>query len=284
MIINNTEYIHGADHAGLTAWIRESLVLKNEKSRRLGNHPTGAPGDYCKDEIIRYLADPDSYRHNWLLITDERMRPWPLRNMHRRGGRPEAQAPAPMEAAHSSVVKSVSTPAPVCAPASAEAGYPEVQVGKGSCSELPYVGADGRVWFKNEFDVWEQTKGNRTVFEFCGSPRVTGPERLAIIASLIASVPAAAKLLGAGDEYEPETTNVIAGDVIVCVRDLDGLKVGQRMTAKGKNSYGDQVLYIDVGGVNSFHVSHLVSNQYGKASLRILRRSAPDAGKGVGRG
>jgi hypothetical protein len=276
MIINNTEYIHGADHAGLTAWIRESLVLKNEKSRRLGNHPTGAPGDYCKDEIIRYLADPDSYRHNWLLITDERMRPWPLRNMHRRGGRPEAQAPAPMEAAHSSVVKSVSTPAPVCAPASAEAGYPEVQVGKGSCSELPYVGADGRVWFKNEFDVWEQTKGNRTVFEFCGSPRVTGPERLAIIASLIASVPAAAKLLGAGGEYEPPETLPVAGDRI----EGTPLQHGHRGTVLEVAATGGHPVRFqwDRGGTDS-----LMLEAFTDGGWRILRRSAPDAGKVVGR-
>jgi hypothetical protein len=172
----------------------------------------------------------------------------------------------------------VTPPAPVCAPASAEASYPEVQVGEGSCSGLPYVGVDGRVWFKNESNVWEQIKGNRTVFEFCGSPRITGPERLAIIASLIASVPAAAKLLGAGGEYEPVEVQPRKGDR------MRNVETGEMCIARTD-------AYVPSGCFRALWKTRLEGRKchaetYGDGSnegWRILRRSAPDAGKAVGR-
>lgn len=77
---NGTEYLKGAEWAGLTCWLEAGMVAYGEAHLHVSNH-----GDHAKDEIIRYLSDPDTYkRDGGILITDDRMKLWPLRNTHKR--------------------------------------------------------------------------------------------------------------------------------------------------------------------------------------------------------
>jgi hypothetical protein len=273
MIINNIEYIHGADHAGLTIWISRDEADQNEKR---GVHMLG---DLLKDELICYLANPDDWYERGprrgLLITDERMRPWPLRNMHRGGGSNRREATPQGKPA---VRPTQGSPAPVCAPASAEASYPGVRTYRDCADwEVVWVYADTyqrvRVDGRWHYSYDAEDRGNHV--------RVDGPERLAIIASLIASVPAAAKLLGARDDspYEPVEVQPRKGDRM-------------RNVETGETCIARTDAYVPSGCFRALWKTRLQGRKchaetYGDGSnegWRILRRSAPDAGKVVGRG
>lgn len=81
LTIDGIDYIHGATHAGLDCWLKAALVPAMEVSYYLGQ----PIGDWCKDQLIRYLAGPDEYRNEDVVITDanDTRKRWPLKNMHR---------------------------------------------------------------------------------------------------------------------------------------------------------------------------------------------------------
>lgn len=83
--IDGRDYELGATHAGLDCWLSEGRVKLHERNAK----HIGSAGDFARDEIIRYLANPDDFNTNvpqhGVLITDanDTRKRWPLRNQHR---------------------------------------------------------------------------------------------------------------------------------------------------------------------------------------------------------
>lgn len=199
--IDGIMYEHGAEHAGLTLWIENEMVRDMETNTYVGK----LTGDWCNDELINYLVDPDTYKRPGVLITDERGKKWPLRNTHR-GGPKGGSVSA--DVAGSTPAASTSSPAPVLAQQPSGGEWPKWFMGDTTRSLLfRYDNAAGdgcsfTNWTPGHVVAWK----SQTVY---GTPITESEAAQWLRANGHESV--AAELERAGD-YEPVGTMPVVGD------------------------------------------------------------------------